>query len=360
MTGGANTFSAWILIERPILDVFYFVCNPSRLPEWVPLYSAVKVPENWRNLPRGERTFQATVGMGSAGRGWGGAPGLDMRSMGWPGLAAMNMTPWSVTETVRFVDFVPGRSVTFQSTVFPQTATYLFEPASKGTLLTASHSAWGWNALSPWTGFVRPWAEDYLRQALLQLKQRLEALRHRPSKERVFFSYRRDEDTYTGGRIVEALQREFGEGAIFRDVESIRSGKFDERIESALSKCLAVVAFIGRGWKQGFDVRKKMHKTDYVLEELKRALELSRAERKLVLPVIEKDAIPGAKDLRDVIDALPREIRPLADLQCVFLRPDPDFRTDIERVGRAIWEEIPADEEEEDAFRGTARGRSHE
>jgi hypothetical protein len=358
MTGGANIYSAWVLIERPILDVFYYVCNPRRLTEWVPLYSDIKVPKDWRKLPRGEQQFQATVGMGSAGRGWAGIPGLNMRA--WPGLADMNMTPWSFNETVRFVDFVPGRSVTFQSTVFPQTATYLFEPAAKGTLLTASHSAWGWNALSPWTGFVRPWAEDYLRQALLQLKQRLEALRHRPSTERVFFSYRRDEDTYTGGRIVEALQREFGEGAIFRDVESIRSGKFEERIEKALTTCVAIVAFIGRGWMQGFDDRIRTGKTDYVLKELVRALELSKAGGKLVLPVIEKGAMKAAKDLRDVIGALPAEIRALADLQCCFLRPDPDFRTDIERVGRAIWEKIPADEEEGDVFPGTAGGPSHE
>jgi TIR domain len=264
----------------------------------------------------------------------------------------LGMSPWSLTDTVTCLDVVAGRSISLKSRVLAQTATYLFEPTSKGTMVTALHMPWGAAALSPLMAFVRPWAEHTINQALLQLKQRLEALRHRPSPPRIFFSYRRKEDRYAGGRVCEWLMREFGEGTVFRDVESISSGDFAERIRTALRQCEVVVPFIGPGWFEGFREKARLGRKDWVLEEIKVALELKPAEA--ILPVLVEGAIPNrteptaktpktsekptpASSLEEEIGGLPEEIRGLGNLQIQRLRPDPDFRTDMDRLVKNVW-----------------------
>src|SRR5512138_464182 len=146
-TAGANTISAWIIIERPILDVFEYVFDARRLLEWVPVYSDV------------------------------GNPTFDEAAKRWTVEVQLGMPPMTVRDTVTCLDVVAGRSITFQNRTFGQTATYLFEPTSIGTKVTALHTPWGFAAVSPFYSFVRPWSEHLLMEILLQLKQRLEALR---------------------------------------------------------------------------------------------------------------------------------------------------------------------------------------
>ena len=330
----ASVFTASVLIDRPIMDVFDFVRDPQRLPEWVPLYSDVQLERDFFQGSAEGKSFSATIGM----------------------------KPWGWSQKVQCLDIVGGRSITFKTEgLFPQTATYTFEATSKGTILTALHSSWGWHALSPWSGPARPIVEDTIRQALTLLKVRLESLRHRPSEPRVFFSYRRDGDPYTGGRIVELLEREFGHGAVFRDVDSISGGNFVEQMRSALDNCEVVVAFIGPGWLAGYKQRHDQNQRDYVLEELAFALGLRLPDeywnardpggsasrdpgalqaRPLVLPVLEKDSLPG-KTLYDQIENLPSELRDtLRHHQFYALRPDPDFKADAERVVSAVWRQL--------------------
>jgi hypothetical protein len=213
---------ASVLIERPILDVFYYVCDPVRLSEWVPVYTNIRVEEDyWKHETPQGKTFEVMVGLDLSsflpglGRPEGGASNGSLTK------TLFAATPFGYSETIACMDVVPGRSISFRSTRFPQTGTYIFDPLSEGTMVTATHSVWGWSSWGPWAWFARPWAQDFLRQTLDQLKFRLEALRGRRPREAIFFFYRREQDRYTGGRICESLSREFGEGAIFRDVDSI-------------------------------------------------------------------------------------------------------------------------------------------
>src|SRR5690348_17696199 len=152
---------------------------------------------------------------------------------------------------------VAGRSISFKNhATIPQIATYTFEPTSRGTMVRLAHTPWSMGiwSFNPFLAFLRPWIEDMIKQALIQLKQRLESLRFVRPERRIFFSYRREIDRYEGGRVCEAMEREFGEGAIFRDVDSIRSGTWQKRIDAALKSCSVFVAFIGSGW---FDALKE-------------------------------------------------------------------------------------------------------
>src|SRR5438874_140677 len=64
-----STFSASIVIDRPILDVFSYVCDPERLIEWVPFYTNIKVEEEFQTRLRRQRVpnpegmyFRTTLG----------------------------------------------------------------------------------------------------------------------------------------------------------------------------------------------------------------------------------------------------------------------------------------------------------
>jgi Polyketide cyclase / dehydrase and lipid transport/TIR domain len=310
--------TASIMIERPIMEVFDYVRDPNRMPEWVPAYSAVMVPDDFDWKDPENCSFGIAIGI----------------------------DPWRIRDQVTCFDMVAGRSISFRNhTIFPQMATYTFEPTSRGTIVTATHIPWGLGVLvfKPFMGFLRPWVEDMIKQGLTQLKQRLESLRFVRPKRRIFFSYRREIDKYEGGRVCEAMEREFGEGAIFRDVDSIRSGSWESRIETALKSCSVFVAFIGPRWFEVLEKRRSLGRKDFVLEEIRMALGLEEENKLKVLPLLVQDALREGTTLEEELTAFP-EISALAKQQFYRLRPDPDFRSDMERVVISIWETI-VDEE---------------
>jgi len=47
MNSSAFTTTASIMIDRPIMDVFDYVRDPNRLPEWAPIFSGVAVPNDF-------------------------------------------------------------------------------------------------------------------------------------------------------------------------------------------------------------------------------------------------------------------------------------------------------------------------
>ena len=118
-----------------------------------------------------------------------------------------------------------GKSITFRSEEPPQVATYMVEPTLSGTILTARHSPWPILGMSLLQGPVNIFAADYLNQALSNVKQTLEA-RPPTSRPVVFLSYRRLRTAeYIAGRVVEVVSKEFGDGAIFRDLATISGGQ---------------------------------------------------------------------------------------------------------------------------------------
>ena len=58
----------------------------------------------------------------------------------------------------------------------------------------------------------------------------------------IYLSYRRMESAAYAGRLVDHLSHHFGQGSVFRDIDSIGGGQdFPQVIESALNACDAVL-----------------------------------------------------------------------------------------------------------------------
>lgn len=175
------------------------------------------------------------------------------------------------------------------------------------------------------------------------------AVRDEPKAELgIFISYRRDDSRETVGRIHDHLREGFDEQRIFLDVDRQAAGE-DYRvvIGRALQQADVVLVVIGMRWLTIADpggLRRLDDADDMVRIEIETAL----ARRLRVIPVlVQGAAMPGE-------DALPRSLRPLSFLSALPVRPDPDFRPDMERLVAALLGEEAAGADEEAAMPGTA------
>ena len=145
----------------------------------------------------------------------------------------------------------------------------------------------------------------------------------------IFISYRRT-DAITVGRLYERLKQRFGEGAVFKDIDSITAGlDFREELTKALQSCQVGVVIIGPEWELVRDDhgrRRLEDPTDFVLNEL-----LTLLQRKIpVIPVItERPRMPHQEDL-------PENVSAVVFRQGLPLRPDPDFNRDADDIIAAI------------------------
>src|SRR5260370_6698472 len=65
----------------------------------------------------------------------------------------------------------------------------------------------------------------------------------------IFISYRRDDSATICGRLFDSLERYFGTGAVFKDMDSIPLGvSFPQYISSVLDKCGVTLVVIGHRW----------------------------------------------------------------------------------------------------------------
>jgi hypothetical protein len=147
----------------------------------------------------------------------------------------------------------------------------------------------------------------------------------------IFLSYRRDEDAHVAGRIFDHLEREFGEGRIFFDVEGIPLGTdFRNHIRTVILKSQALVAVIGRKWASRFrnywSLPGSFRSIDYVRTEIELALE----HNVRILPLL----VDGAKMPNE--QSLPSQISQICYFQAAPIRAGLDFRIDIGRVLDAI------------------------
>lgn len=140
----------------------------------------------------------------------------------------------------------------------------------------------------------------------------------------VFISYRRDDSQTIVGRIFDYLEKEFGEGNIFRDVDSILAGAdFPTVVKGALESSDAILVIIGQKWLSPKN-RKRLHDPDDFLRiEIETALVLPD---KLLIPVL----VNGAK--MPLNDKLPQSLHSLTVKNASPVRDDPDFRRDMERL----------------------------
>lgn len=146
----------------------------------------------------------------------------------------------------------------------------------------------------------------------------------------VFICYRREDAPATTGRIYDHLVQSFGEGSVFKDVDSIPVGAdFPSHIQRILRQATAQVVVIGPRW---LDICNEagqprlQNPGDFVRQEIETGLTSGIP----VIPVLVEGAtMPPAR-------ALAASVAPLTRLQAVNIRFDPDFTTDMHRLITAI------------------------
>ncbi|MBT2969686.1 MAG: toll/interleukin-1 receptor domain-containing protein [Candidatus Thiodiazotropha sp. (ex Ctena orbiculata)] len=142
----------------------------------------------------------------------------------------------------------------------------------------------------------------------------------------IFISYRREDSADVTGRIHDRLAEHFGESAVFMDVDDIPLGvDFSKYIDEKVGKCEVLLAVVGRDWLSTSDDagnRRLDLPSDYVRIEIESALKRNIP----VIPLLVRRAsMPGAEDL-------PESIREFSKRNGMPVRPDPDFRTDCDRL----------------------------
>ena len=104
-------------------------------------------------------------------------------------------------------------------------------------------------------------------------------------KHGIFLSYRRSDSRDVTGRIYDLLVEQFGDDAVFRDIDSIpiTSLSFPEFLEQALRETRVVLVVVGPDWVDARDEtgqRRLDDEGDYVRIEVETALR--HASRSLV------------------------------------------------------------------------------
>jgi hypothetical protein len=156
------------------------------------------------------------------------------------------------------------------------------------------------------------------------------ALRRGP---KVFISYRRRFDSGFARLLALELTKEFGDGAVFRDVGHIAPGAlFPQVIDAAIKSCDTFLVLISPEWVK--TVGSLQDPEDFVRLEIAAAL----AARVRVIPILLNGAqMPKKEDL-------PEDVRELALRQAEELtdsRWDDDIRHLIEAVGAPFAEPPP-------------------
>jgi hypothetical protein len=143
---------------------------------------------------------------------------------------------------------------------------------------------------------------------------------------KIFISYRRDDSGDSTGRIFDRLKAYYGIDRLIRDVDSIPPGSdFRKYLAGEVNRCQVLIAVIGKQWQDIKDAAGKPRledPNDLVRIEIETALQRNIP----IIPVIVGGAsFPEAKKL-------PAAIRGVVDRNGVFVRPDPDFHHDCDRL----------------------------
>jgi hypothetical protein len=146
---------------------------------------------------------------------------------------------------------------------------------------------------------------------------------------KIFISYRRTDTSAFAGRINDRLQGEFGDGAIFMDVDSIDAGdNFQHSVQEAINSSLVFLAIIGRTWASVTDSAGKLRlhePDDHVRREVSMALQ---ADVKF-FPVLVDGAVMPEKG------SIPSEIQQIVNLNAIQISHE-KFGEDISSLITAI------------------------
>lgn len=156
----------------------------------------------------------------------------------------------------------------------------------------------------------------------------------RQTMSKILISYRREDSADVTGRIYDRLVQKFGQGAIFRDVDSIPPGvDFRTFLDEQVAKCEVFLAVIGRDWvkKRGSKGKSRLENPgDFVRIEIESAL-----QRQIpVIPVLVSGAsIPPA-------ERLPASIHDLPYRYGIAVRSGRDFSQDMNRLIEYLTQQI--------------------
>ena len=142
----------------------------------------------------------------------------------------------------------------------------------------------------------------------------------------VFISYRREEAADMSGRIADFLDRRFGAGTTFRDVNAILAGSnFVMALQRGLDESRVVLVLIGPRWihiQEPNGMRRIDSPNDFVRYEIGAAL---RAGKRVVPVLLDGATLPTVAEL-------PPDLAALAEQAPVVLRNDPFFVDDMAKA----------------------------
>lgn len=147
-------------------------------------------------------------------------------------------------------------------------------------------------------------------------------------RQKIFISYRRSDAAPEALSISQFLEREFGRGSVFMDVDIHAGTNFPSFLEQRLAESKVLLAIIGPNWLNATDKQGRARLTeteDWVRLEISRAL----AARITVIPVCINQATLPDKT------ALPEDLQGLVDHQAAFVSTS-RFRNDMAGLVRDI------------------------
>ncbi len=151
---------------------------------------------------------------------------------------------------------------------------------------------------------------------------------------RIFINYRRDDVVGVAGRLGDSLNRYFGDGRVFRDVEGIATGAdFESVLNQTAQGADAMIVLIGPRWLGITDAqgqRRLMDPQDWVAREIAAALERGIP----IYPVlIEQAQMPRAEEL-------PEPLRRLVRYNAISIS-DQRWADDVIRLAKVVAIDIP-------------------
>jgi hypothetical protein len=132
----------------------------------------------------------------------------------------------------------------------------------------------------------------------------------------IFVSYRREGGSGFAGRIEADLQRRFGPGEVFRDVDDLTSGEdFVQGLQRALRTCRVLIVVVSKSWLTAAGTggaRRLDDPGDFVRQEI--AAALARDDVQVIPVLVEGAQMPSETDLPDELQPLARrQAHELAD-----------------------------------------------
>ena len=143
----------------------------------------------------------------------------------------------------------------------------------------------------------------------------------------LFISYRRADSVDISGRLYDRLADHFGEGNVFKDVDSIPLGvDFRDHIENMVSKCSVLLVVIGSQWLGSSIINARQSRLEDPHDFVRIEVEVAFKRNIRVVPLLVQGARMPAEG------SLPPSLKGLAYRQSIEIRSDPDFHRDVNRL----------------------------